>query len=81
MFRDVVRSWRAGPDDFGFLALVVVPGFNVEDFVAACHQAARIAFAQVSVVRMVGMRGSPVLWISPIADERRECRPSERLHP
>src|ERR1019366_7460608 len=82
VFGDVVGPRRPDPDDFGRIAVVAVPALDMEDFVATGHEPAGVVLAKVQC----GAKGrhyeeTPVLWISPIADERRECRPSDRLNP
>ena len=44
MFGDLVRPWRPGPDDFRLIAIVVVPGFDMQDFVAVCREPADCVF-------------------------------------
>ena len=44
---DVVGPRRPGPDDFGFITIVAVPGLNMKDFVATRHEPADIVLAKV----------------------------------
>src|SRR5271166_4083035 len=49
MFRDLVRPPRPGPDNFGLIAIIMVPGFDMEDFVTVRGEPADVVLAQVQL--------------------------------
>ena len=45
MFGDLVWTLRPDPDDFGLIAIVAVPRFNVDDFAAVCRVPADVLYS------------------------------------